>query len=69
MDQRRLVERARGGDHDAFSELARAAVVVVRALILLRELLTARVEERELDPLSAVRQILEEVFDVRADDR
>lgn len=27
MDQRRLVERARGGDHDAFSELARAAVV------------------------------------------
>ena len=29
----------------------------------------ARVEERELDPLSAVRQILEEVFDVRADHR
>lgn len=27
MDQRRLVERARGGDHDAFAELARAAVV------------------------------------------
>jgi RNA polymerase sigma-70 factor (ECF subfamily) len=27
MDQRRLVERARGGDHDAFSELARDAVV------------------------------------------
>ena len=27
MDQRRLVERARGGDHDAFSELALAAVV------------------------------------------
>lgn len=27
MDQRRLVERARDGDHDAFSELARAAVV------------------------------------------
>jgi RNA polymerase sigma-70 factor (ECF subfamily) len=27
VDQRRLVERARGGDHDAFSELARAAVV------------------------------------------
>ena len=27
MDQRRLVERARGGDHDAFAELAREAVV------------------------------------------
>ncbi len=27
MDQRRLVERARGGDHDAFADLARAAVV------------------------------------------
>ncbi|HVL53667.1 MAG TPA: RNA polymerase sigma factor [Vitreimonas sp.] len=27
MDQRRLVELARGGDHDAFSELARAAVM------------------------------------------
>lgn len=27
MDQRRLVERAQGGDHDAFAELARAAVV------------------------------------------
>ena len=27
MDQRWLVERARRGDHDAFSELARAAVV------------------------------------------
>ena len=27
MDQRQLVERARGGDHDAFAELARAAVV------------------------------------------
>lgn len=27
MDQRRLVERARNGDHDAFAELARAAVV------------------------------------------
>ena len=27
MDQRGLVERARGGDHDAFAELARAAVV------------------------------------------
>jgi RNA polymerase sigma factor (sigma-70 family) len=27
VDQRRLVERARGGDHDAFTELARAAVV------------------------------------------
>jgi LAO/AO transport system kinase len=31
--------------------------------------LLARVEERELDPLSAVREILEEVFDVHADDR
>jgi GTPase len=29
----------------------------------------ARVEERELDPLSAVREILEEVFGVHADDR
>jgi GTPase len=29
----------------------------------------SRVEERELDPLSAVREILEEVFDVHADDR
>jgi RNA polymerase sigma-70 factor (ECF subfamily) len=27
MDQRGLVERARGGDHDAFAELAREAVV------------------------------------------
>jgi RNA polymerase sigma-70 factor (ECF subfamily) len=27
VDQRRLVERARGGDHDAFAELARTAVV------------------------------------------
>src|SRR5262245_14965076 len=27
MDQRRLVERAQRGDHDAFAELARAAVV------------------------------------------
>jgi RNA polymerase sigma-70 factor (ECF subfamily) len=27
VDQRRLVERAREGDHDAFAELARAAVV------------------------------------------
>jgi DNA-directed RNA polymerase specialized sigma24 family protein len=27
VEQRRLVERARGGDHDAFSELARDAVV------------------------------------------
>lgn len=27
MDQRRLVERAREGDHDAFAELARAAIV------------------------------------------
>jgi hypothetical protein len=27
VDQRRLVERARGGDHDAFAELARGAVV------------------------------------------
>ena len=27
VDQRGLVERARGGDHDAFAELARAAVV------------------------------------------
>ncbi len=27
MDQQRLVERARQGDHDAFAELARAAVV------------------------------------------
>ncbi len=27
MDQRRLVERAREGDHDAFAELVRAAVV------------------------------------------
>lgn len=27
MDQRRLVERARRGDHDAFAELARASVV------------------------------------------
>ena len=27
MDQRRLVEQARQGDHDAFAELARAAVV------------------------------------------
>jgi RNA polymerase sigma-70 factor (ECF subfamily) len=27
VDQRQLVERARGGDHDAFAELARAAVV------------------------------------------
>ena len=27
MDQRQLVERARGGDHDAFAQLARAAVV------------------------------------------
>ena len=27
VDQRRLVERARGGDHDAFAELAREAVV------------------------------------------
>ena len=27
MDQRQLVERARRGDHDAFAELARAAVV------------------------------------------
>ena len=26
MDQRGLVERARGGDHDAFTELARGAV-------------------------------------------
>ena len=29
----------------------------------------SRVEERELDPLSAVREILEEVFEVHADDR
>ena len=29
----------------------------------------SRVEERELDPLSAVKEILEEVFDVHADDR
>jgi len=29
----------------------------------------SRVEERELDPLSAVKQILEEVFEVHADDR
>jgi LAO/AO transport system kinase len=29
----------------------------------------ARVEDRELDPLSAVKEILEEVFDVHADDR
>jgi len=34
----------------------------------LRAVLT-RVEERELDPLSAVKEILEEVFDVHADDR
>ena len=27
VDQRRLVERARGGDHDAFAELARVSVV------------------------------------------
>ena len=27
MDQRQLVERARGGDHDAFALLARGAVV------------------------------------------
>jgi RNA polymerase sigma factor (sigma-70 family) len=27
VDQRQLVERARGGDHDAFAQLARAAVV------------------------------------------
>jgi RNA polymerase sigma factor (sigma-70 family) len=27
VDQQRLAERARGGDHDAFAELARAAVV------------------------------------------
>jgi RNA polymerase sigma factor (sigma-70 family) len=27
VDQRRLVERAKGGDHDAFAELARAAAV------------------------------------------
>jgi len=27
MDQRRLVERARGGDHDAFAELARTSVM------------------------------------------
>ncbi len=27
MDQRQLVERARGGDHDAFAQLARVAVV------------------------------------------
>ena len=27
VDQRRLVEQARGGDHEAFAELARAAVV------------------------------------------
>jgi RNA polymerase sigma-70 factor (ECF subfamily) len=27
VDQRQLVERAKGGDHDAFAELARAAVV------------------------------------------
>jgi RNA polymerase sigma-70 factor (ECF subfamily) len=27
VDQRELVERARGGDHDAFAELARAAVL------------------------------------------
>jgi RNA polymerase sigma factor (sigma-70 family) len=27
VDQQRLVERARGGDHDAFADLARAAVV------------------------------------------
>jgi putative protein kinase ArgK-like GTPase of G3E family len=43
----------------------RAAVAEDPAL---REVL-ARVEERELDPLSAVREILEEVFDVHADDR
>jgi LAO/AO transport system kinase len=29
----------------------------------------SRVEERQLDPLSAVKQILEEVFDIDADDR
>jgi RNA polymerase sigma-70 factor (ECF subfamily) len=27
VDQRRLVEKARGGDHDAFTQLARASVV------------------------------------------
>ncbi len=34
MDQRGLVERAREGDHDAFAELARVAVVAAARLIL-----------------------------------
>ncbi len=39
MDQRGLVERARGGDHDAFAELARAAVVRLEqaARLILRD--------------------------------
>ena len=39
MDQRQLVERARGGDHDAFAQLARAAVVRLEkaARLILRD--------------------------------
>jgi RNA polymerase sigma factor (sigma-70 family) len=35
VDQRSLVERAQRGDHDAFSELARAAVERERAIVVL----------------------------------
>jgi len=51
VDQRGLVERARGGDHDAFSELARAAVVQLdqAARLILRDPELARDAVQALD--------------------
>lgn len=49
MDQRGLVERARGGDHDAFSVLARAAIArldaAARLILRDRELARDAVQE------------------------
>lgn len=49
MDQRRLVERARKGDHDAFTELARASVArldsAARLILRDRELARDAVQE------------------------
>jgi LAO/AO transport system kinase len=68
LDERRRTNLAAEVFAVASSRASRHLHAAVAENPDLRAVLT-RVEERELDPLSAVKEILEEVFDVHADDR
>jgi LAO/AO transport system kinase len=68
LDERRRTNLAAEVFAVASSRASRHLRAAVAEDAELRAVLS-RVEERELDPLSAVKEILEEVFDVHADDR